>query len=43
MPGGASMLDQFAAVAKPLVSRQVLDDPSSLPGLCSDHNPVLLP
>ena len=43
--GGGSLLDYFAAraaVAKHVVSLQVLDDPSSLPVLCSDHNPVLL-
>ena len=43
--GEGSLLDYFAAraaVAKHVVSLQVLDDPSSLPVLCSDHNPVLL-
>ena len=43
--GPGSLLDYFAAraaVAKYVVSLQVLDDPSSLPVLCSDHNPVLL-
>ena len=43
--GGGSLLDYFAAraaVARHVVSLQVLDDPSSLPVLCSDHNPVLL-
>ena len=43
--GGGSLLDYFAAraaVAKQVVSLQVLDDPSSLPVVCSDHNPILL-
>eukprot|EP00891_Asterochloris_glomerata_P004147 jgi/Astpho2/4147/Aster-01286 len=43
--GPGSLLDYFAAraaVAKHVVSLQVLDDPSSLPVLCSDHHPVLL-
>ena len=43
--GEGSLLDYFAAratVAKHVVSLRVLDDPSSLPVLCSDHNPVLL-
>ena len=43
--GGGSLFDYFAAraaVARHVVSLQVLDDPSSLPVLCSDHNPVLL-
>ena len=43
--GRGSLLDFFAAratVAKHVVSLQVLDDPSSLPVICSDHNPILL-
>ena len=43
--GGGSLLDYFAAraaVAKHVLSLQVLNDPSSLPVLCSNHNPVLL-
>ena len=43
--GGGSLLDYFAAraaVAKQVVSLQVLDDSSSLPVLCSDHNPIPL-
>ena len=45
MRGGGSMLDYFAAraaVAKYVVFLQVLNDPSSLPVLCSAYNPVLL-